>query len=61
MLYLALVSSELKYAAVAWNFVTVTDSNKLERIQKISRPSAAVGFYKVWNIITVIYWKNYFF
>jgi hypothetical protein len=34
MLYFALVRSELKYAPVAWNSVTFTDSNKLERVQR---------------------------
>jgi hypothetical protein len=40
---------------VAWNFVTVTDSNKLERIQKKSQLPATVGFYKMWNIIMIFY------
>jgi hypothetical protein len=34
MLYFALVRSELEYASVAWNSVTVIDSNKLERIER---------------------------
>jgi hypothetical protein len=29
-----LVRSKLEYASVAWNSVTTTDSNKLERIQR---------------------------
>jgi hypothetical protein len=32
MIHFAFVSSKLKYASVAWNSVTVTDSNQLERV-----------------------------
>jgi hypothetical protein len=34
MLYFAFVRSKLEYASVAWNSVTNTDSNKLERVQR---------------------------
>jgi hypothetical protein len=34
MLHFTLVRSKLEYTSVAWNSVTVTDSNKLERVQK---------------------------
>jgi hypothetical protein len=34
ILFFALVRSKLEYASVAWNFVTIADSNKLERVQK---------------------------
>jgi hypothetical protein len=34
MLYFALARSKLEYASVAWNSVTITDSNKLERVQR---------------------------
>jgi hypothetical protein len=34
MLYFAFVRSKLEYASVAWNSATITDSNKLERIQR---------------------------
>jgi hypothetical protein len=40
MLYFALVRSQLEYASVAWNSVTITDSNKLERI--VQRKFAAL-------------------
>jgi hypothetical protein len=34
MLYFALVRSKLEYDSVAWNSATITDSNKLERMQR---------------------------
>jgi hypothetical protein len=34
ILFFALVRSKFEYAYVAWNSVTVTDSDKLERVQK---------------------------
>jgi hypothetical protein len=34
ILYFALVISKLEYASVAWNSVTVTDSNNLKSIQR---------------------------
>jgi hypothetical protein len=34
MLYFALVRSKLENASVAWNSVTITDSSKLERVQR---------------------------
>jgi hypothetical protein len=34
ILYFALIGCELEYASVAWNSVTIADSNKLERIQR---------------------------
>jgi hypothetical protein len=34
MLYFALVRCELEHISVSWNFVMITDSNKLERIQR---------------------------
>jgi hypothetical protein len=34
ILFFALVRSKLKYVSVAWNSVTATDSNKLERVQR---------------------------
>jgi hypothetical protein len=33
-LVISSVRSELEYASVAWNSVTITDSNKLERLQR---------------------------
>jgi hypothetical protein len=32
--YFAFIGSEFEYASVAWNSVTITNSNKLERIQR---------------------------
>jgi hypothetical protein len=46
MLYFALVRSKLGYASVAWNSVTITDSNKLERMQKILQPFATKDFFQ---------------
>jgi myo-inositol catabolism protein IolC len=34
MLHFALVRSKMEYASVAWNSVTITDSNKLQRLQR---------------------------
>jgi hypothetical protein len=34
MLYFALVRWKLEYGSAAWNSVTITDSNKLERTQR---------------------------
>jgi hypothetical protein len=34
ILFFALVGSKLEYASVAWNSVTATDSNELERVQR---------------------------
>jgi hypothetical protein len=34
MLYFALVRSKLEYTSVAWKSVTITDFNKLERVQR---------------------------
>jgi hypothetical protein len=34
MLYFALVRSKLEHASVAWPSVTITDSNKLKRVQR---------------------------
>jgi hypothetical protein len=33
-MYFAVVRSKLEYVSVAWNSVTITDSNKLERVQR---------------------------
>jgi hypothetical protein len=43
IIYFTLVGPELKYPSVAWNFVTSTDANKLERIRQ---KTAALCFYR---------------
>jgi hypothetical protein len=48
----------LEYASVAWSTVTVTDSNKLERVQRKFAAICKRDFFKKWNIITPIFWKN---
>jgi hypothetical protein len=34
LMYVALVRSKLEYDSLAWNSLTITDSNKLESIQR---------------------------
>jgi hypothetical protein len=58
MLYFALVISELEYVSAAWNFVTTTDSNKLWRTQRKFAAHCHNRFFKMCNIITIIYWKD---
>jgi hypothetical protein len=58
MLYFALVRCKLDYASVAWNSVAITDSNKLERIQREFAASCHNRFFNMWNIAMAIYWKN---
>jgi hypothetical protein len=45
VLYTALVRSNLEYASVAWNNLTLTDSNKLENIQKSSLICVIIDLY----------------
>jgi hypothetical protein len=47
ILFFALVRSKLEYASVAWNSVTATDSNKLERVQKKCCPLPQKIFYDI--------------
>jgi hypothetical protein len=45
-MYFALVRSKPEYASVAWNSITFTDSNKLERAQKTLQPFATKYFFQ---------------
>jgi hypothetical protein len=47
VLFFVLVRSKLEYASIAWNSVTITDSNKLERVQKNCCPLPQKIFYDV--------------
>jgi myo-inositol catabolism protein IolC len=58
MLYFALVRSNLEYASVAWNSVTITDSNKLERVQRKFAALCQKRFFMMLNIILTMYWEN---
>jgi hypothetical protein len=53
MLYFALVNSKLEREFVAWKTVTITDSNKFERIKENMEPFATLDFAVV--EITVTY------
>jgi hypothetical protein len=57
MIYFASVRSKLEYASFAWNSVTITDSNKLEVIQRKVAALCHNSFSKIWNITVVIYCK----
>jgi hypothetical protein len=48
MLYFALFRSELEYASVALNSVTITDSN-LSVYKENLQPFATINFSKLWN------------
>jgi hypothetical protein len=49
MLYSSLVRLKLEYTSVAWNSLTTTDSNKLERIQKTFATLCYNRFFKHHN------------
>jgi hypothetical protein len=58
ILYYALVRSKLEYNSVAWNSLTVTDSIKLEHIQRKYAALCHSKFAKTWKITMIIYWKD---
>jgi hypothetical protein len=48
VLYIALIRYKLEYASVVWNKLTLTDSNKIENIQ---RKFANLCYYRFFNLV----------
>jgi hypothetical protein len=65
VLYIALILSKLEYASVAWNSLTLADSNKLENIQKKFANLCYTRFFRsnspvITNQFCIIYISKYF-
>jgi hypothetical protein len=56
--YFAFVRCKLGYGSVAWNYVTITHSNKLDRIQRKFAALSHSRDLKMFNITITIFWEK---